>query len=187
MIIIKTVKNFLQIFLAPSDHPKCRCDELQKTVDTLTEQLEKFTAPPPSPDLEKYKVRRKEIADSDEPIEGVFYIIDDIIVPDYYSECLFSEADTYTISHSQNPRRRKMYCPDFYFDYICKVYRSVAHPFDYNFLPRGRVRKIRAVKDSPPAIYVDRCYLRNLNITRQLIELYRLPKDIEIITTSQYS
>ena len=78
----------------------------QKESDILS--VEKaIKAHPPS----AYKSRKNGIEESNEPIERVFFIIDDRLVPDYYSECLFYEVDfnPFSVINKQNSYRRFMY------------------------------------------------------------------------------
>jgi len=56
--------------------------------------------------LTVYENRRKEIEESGEPIEGIFYLYGGQIIPDYYSECLFSDRN--------NIRRTLMYHSNFF-------------------------------------------------------------------------
>ena len=136
-----------------------------------------------SPSLEAYETRRKEIADSTEPIEGIFYIIDGKLVPDYYSECLFSEVATNPLSeiNIQNPRKCAMYSWIFFDHYVKHVYDGVACRFD--MLPHGRVRKMTS---EMAAISIDFCYFNNEDILQQIKELYRLPKTIRVISYHDY-
>ena len=123
---------------------------------------------------EDYTSRRKEIADSDEPIEGIFYIIDNKIVPDYVSECLFSEAND-----RDNPRKRRMYHDQFYPNYIRTAYRDAATSHDHRSLPRGRIEK---VGDNMTSVFLDHCYFKDEIMIHQIITLYRLRGNISVIS-----
>lgn len=127
---------------------------------------------PERPPLTAYEVRRIEIAESTEPIEGIFYLLDGQIIPDYYSECLFSDKT--------NPLREAMYHTHFYPYYMMKKYDGLT--LGEKSLPRGRISGTA----TSPIIYIDRCYFENRAIIIELIDLYRLPEKIDLSSHSNY-
>lgn len=128
---------------------------------------------PELPPLTVYEARRKEIAESTEPIEGIFYIFDGRIIPDYYSECLMSDKD--------DPRREKMYHHYFHPNYMQRKFTDRYNPHE-KFMPRGRITG----NSSKPAIYIDRCYEQDEDTLRQLRELYRLPENTTVLPNANY-
>lgn len=120
------------------------------------------------PPVLAYETRRKEIAESIEPIDGIFYLYDDMIVPDYYSECLLSDL--------RNLRRNKMYHSHFYPEYMTRKFDGLS--YNEKSLPRGRVDHC--------IIMIDTCYSQNTEIIKQLKGLYRLPDNFSIASTMDY-
>ena len=153
--------------------------------DALNKELKGFNIvdTPQQQFLSAYEVRRQEINESNEPIEGIFYIYNDQIVPDYYSECLFSQVESNIFSkvNKQNPRKCAMYHTDFFKHYIRGVYEEVG--YNEKFLPRGRV--LKTSKDAANML-IDGCYFNDKNMIRQLVKLYRLSGDIIISTNMDY-
>ena len=139
----------------------------------------------PLQDIAEYKIRRQEIAQYDEPIEGIFYIISDEIIPDYYSECLFSEVDSSPIAEANrlHPRKRVMYCFHFYRNYIRHAYKDIAFSPNEKSLPRGRVEK--SFNESA-TIKIDKCYYSNESIIKQILKLYRLTGKVTVESTPFY-
>lgn len=70
------------------------------------------------------------ILESEEGIAGIFYIYNDMIVPDYSTESLLS------VSKLRNDRR--MYHTDFFEDYMRNKYHELRYEND-DSIPRGRV------------------------------------------------
>ena len=120
------------------------------------------------PPLTAYETRRQEIQDSSGQIEGIFYLYDGKIIPDYYSECLLSDKE--------NPCRDKMYHRKFYSNYMMMKYNEL--PYGEKSLPRGRIRL--------NLILIDACYAEDEAILEQLRELYRLLDKMTIMTPSDY-
>ncbi len=128
------------------------------------------------PDLSKYENRQSGLKESSEPIQGIFYIYKNRIVPDYYSECLASEAVMFNGYLPESDRRRNMYSYRFFADYMKYKYPELC-PLSFTSIPRGRV----SVACKPlEIIYIDKCYKNNQSIINEVIELYRL-KNISII------
>jgi len=132
-----------------------------------------------------YETRRIEIAQSNEQIEGVFYIVNGQVVPDYYSECLFSEVDSDSFSsrNQQNSYKCAMLHSVFYKNYIQSVYEDIAVSKDENSLPRGRVQKS---SDESASIIIDKCYYDDEDMIKRIIELYRLSGKVSIVNTPNY-
>jgi len=120
------------------------------------------------PPLHAYETRRKEIAESIEPIDGIFYLYNDMIVPDYYSECLHSDLS--------NLRRNKMYHLHFYPEYMSRKFDGLY--YNEKSLPRGRV--------CHSIIMIDTCYSQKTEIIKQLKGLYRLPDNFSVATSNDY-
>lgn len=120
------------------------------------------------PPLSAYENRRKEIAESDEPIEGIFYLYHNTVIPDHYSECL--------ISDKENPLRRKMYHSHFYADYMRNKFKEL--DYSEKSIPRGRIQF--------KMILIDKCYKENQEIIERLKELYRLPEKTTVLNNMQY-
>lgn len=120
-------------------------------------------------DLTVYEVRRQELEESTDSIEGIFYIFRDEIILDCVSECLRSDKD--------NIRRDKMYHDKFYSAYMRKKFEGL--PLNEKAIPRGRV--------TADMIYVDLCYSDDLDTLAKIKTLYRLPEKIRIIQGKSYS
>jgi|GEM_PF-3354022 len=129
------------------------------------------TAKPKVPDMSVYETRRPELQESDEMIEGIFYLIDGKIVPDYYSECLITDKD--------NLLRKQMYHRIFYANYICRKFSGLSGCGE-NFLPRGRILP------PIPFIALDKCFICDEDIITQLRELYHLPETVKVIDNKMY-
>jgi len=125
------------------------------------------------PPLTAFETRRTEIAESTEPIEGIFYIYDGQIIPDYYSECLIADKDS--------PHRKEMYHMNFYPNYMRRKFDGLS--YSEKSLPRGR--SFIPIKTAP-IIFIDKCYAHNKEIIKQIIELYRLPQGVSISDNSEY-
>ena len=128
------------------------------------------TAPPeePLPPLSAYEVRKQDIQDSGEQIEGIFYIYDGRIIPDYYSECL--------ISDTHSPYRKAMYHLKFFPNYMRRKYDGLG--YSEKSVSRGRIFR--------NVIYIDYCYADNTELLYTLRELYRLPPKMSVGTTEDY-
>jgi len=120
------------------------------------------------PPLSDYETRRKEITESTEPIDGIFYLYNGMVIPDYYSECLLSDLE--------NLRRDKMYHSHFYPEYMTRKFEGLY--CDEKSLPRGRAEH--------SIIMIDTCYSQNTEIIKQLKDLYRLRDDFSVITNVDY-
>ncbi|MCL2398632.1 MAG: hypothetical protein FWC91_02665 [Defluviitaleaceae bacterium] len=135
--------------------------------------------------LSIYETRRHEVENSDEPIEGIFYIHNGQLIPDYYSECLFSEIiniNPLARSNSKNPHLRAMRHECFYGNYINKVYAGEFAGSD--FLPRGRISKVDAELTH---IFIDKCYFKDEDMLKQLVKLYRLyGMKLTVCSTTMY-
>lgn len=127
---------------------------------------------PDLPPLTAYETRKKDVEESAGPIEGIFYLHDGRIIPDYYSECLFSDKD--------NPCRKEMYHFHFSPNYMRRKFADKYIP-DEKFIPRGRI----AGTAGAPFIFIDKCYEQDADILRQLRELYRLP-DVKVVSNPNY-
>lgn len=141
---------------------------------------------PQAQPLAAYESRRYDVEKSSEPIEGIFFIIGDKLVPDYYSECLFSAIDTDTFSkvNKQNLYKRSMFHDYFFLHYIRYVYVDFTETVDNaKLIPRGRVKK----QDSnQPGILIDMCRFNDEGLLADIIELYRLNGEISVINNSDY-
>jgi|GEM_PF-2353606 len=122
--------------------------------------------------LNVYESRRKEIEESGEPIEGIFYLYDGQIIPDYYSECLFSDRN--------NNRRTLMYHSNFFPNYIWKKYNGLT--YGVKSLPRGRIVETGAAT----TIYIDKCYFNDTDTISKLKQLYRLSGRIDVMSYTEY-
>ena len=161
----------------------------ESTFDNYQQVLEKFKKKqeylgnlPQAQLLSVYESRKNNIAESSEPIEGVFFIIDGKLVPDYYSECLFSEVDTVLFSarNKQNPYKRAMYHDYFLEHYISNVYKGILYA---KMIPRGRIQKL----DTEIAnILIDKCYFNDEALIQQIVKLYRLPRKILVSNNYDY-
>ena len=120
------------------------------------------------PPLSDYETRRKEIIESTEPIDGIFYLYNGMVIPDYYSECLHSDLS--------NLRRNKMYHLHFYPEYMSRKFDGLY--YNEKSLPRGRV--------CHSIIMIDTCYSQNTEIIKQLKGLYRLPDNFSVATSNDY-
>lgn len=164
--IIEWIKSFI------SDDLSCGSKRTMDYEHTyMDEMMAKFVKPEPPP-LAEYEVRRKAIEESGEPIEGIFYLYNGQIIPDYYSECLFSDK--------HNLRREAMYHFNFHPDYMLRKFEGLA--YGEKSLPRGRI----IVTGAGTIIYIDQCYFNDAGIISRLIELYRLNGKIEVMTHLEY-
>ncbi|MCL2774563.1 MAG: hypothetical protein FWD71_14635 [Oscillospiraceae bacterium] len=120
------------------------------------------------PPLLAYETRKKEIAESTEPIDGVFYFYDDKIIFDFYSECLRSDRE--------NPCRQHMYHVHFYQNYMQRKFDGLI--YGENSIPRGRVYY--------NILYIDYCYARNAEIIEQIKRTYRMTGEITVKTNNDY-
>ena len=138
---------------------------------------------PHAKSLYMYESRRSGIKESNEPIEGIFFIIGGLLVPDYYSECLFSEVDVNPFSeiNKRNPYKRAMYHDYFFRRYIAYAYKDIASGVD--LIPRGRVRKMI---NASPNILIDMCHFNNEGLMADIIKLYRISGDILVANNSEY-
>ena len=167
---------------APSNRVNATSSEQLESLKKVLETLEIQSSPQPQPPS-AYESRRSSIEESSEPIEGIFFIIDEKLVPDYYSECLFSEVDANPVSskNKQHPRKCMMYHEYFFDHYISGKYKGIGCPAKAT--PRGRVQKEPSDKKK---ILIDGCYFNDGNMIKQVIELYRLSGEISVTTSSEY-
>lgn len=135
--------------------------------------LNTIVVQPDLPPLTAYETRKKEIEESPEPIEGIFYIRDGRIIPDFYSECLFSDED--------NPLRAVMYHHEFYPNYMRRRFTDLVRS-DEKSIPRGRV----AGTLSDPVIYIDKCYKQDADMLNRVKKLYHLPNTV-VMPHNDYS
>lgn len=145
-------------------------DDTKEDVKVIPEPKEPLKNLPP---ISAFEIRRTEISNSTEPIEGIFYIYKDVLIPDYYSECVESDSLLFKNELNSNDRRMKMYHSDFYNNYMKIKYPELSN--DENSIPRGRVN-LKPVK----TLYIDKCYMDNKDILAKIIDLYRLPDSIII-------
>jgi hypothetical protein len=178
------VKGAFHSFSKWLDKPTGGVEE-DKSAEHIMQPLPVHESNTPKQPRASYETRRNEISDNNEQIEGVFYIINDRLVPDYYSECLFSEVDynPFSSRNKQNPRKRAMFHYLFYKHYIQDVYSDIALSKSEKSLPRGRVEKSHK---KSAMIKIDNCYYQNEKIIMQIIELYRLTGEVSIESTSNY-
>lgn len=117
-------------------------------------------------DLSKYEQRRQEINDSIEPIDGIFYIYNGAIIPDYYSEVL---------QKMQKPpgEIHDAYHHKFYNNYMIKKFACLSAA-DERSIPKGRVYFGIG--------YLDKCYIKNEGIKKKVVELYQLPLDTDFFS-----
>ena len=127
--------------------------------------------------LEKYENRSPEIKNSNEPIEGIFFIYNNQIIPDYYTECLESESVCMNCYRSPSDIRRQMYLITFYENYMANKFPELKRTWNEKALPRGRT----GVHFSTKVLYLDECYADNAEILNQIYKLYRLPCNTMII------
>lgn len=135
--------------------------------------LNEIMAKPDLPPIIEYETRKKEIEESTEPIEGIFYIHNGCVIPDYYSECLFSDEE--------NPVRAEMYHHRFYRNYMRRRFTELFSSNEKS-IPRGRI----AGTLSDPVIYIDKCYKQNMVILNRIKELYHLTSTV-VMTNNDYS
>ena len=165
--------------------PSISHDEMQRKLEALGEEVDqlgannKFEQQPSS----SYESRRLAVEKSTEQIEGIFYILDGKIIPDYYSECLFSkvEAGFFSDANKQNPRKRAMYHDYFFKHYVSGICGDIASHAKH--LPRGRVEK-RSEESSN--ILIDQCYFKDEEMLRNVIGFYRLSGRITVSTNYDY-
>lgn len=115
--------------------------------------------------LSDYEIRRKELADSTKPIEGIFYLYQGRIICDHYSE---------DVCPGRADRKKHQYHRCFHHNYMRRKYPELG--MDQESVPRGRVSLTGA-----NVLYIDSCYKKNKEIIDQLKAQYRLPADITII------
>jgi len=129
--------------------------------------------------LEKYENRSQEIQNSTEPIEGIFFIYGNKIIPDYYTECLESESVCMNCWRSYRDIRQQMYLETFYHNYMIYKYPELKYISigKEKHLPRGRT----SVYFTDKTLLLDKCYINNIEILDQIFKLYRLPSDTMII------
>ena len=170
MKTIDLIKKFIANATSGSNIRSIDDEPLEPDIHMDT-MIIKSMAPEQQP-LTAYEIRRKEIEESSEPVEGIFYLYNGQIIPDYYSECLFSDRD--------NIRREAMYHFRFYPDYMKKKFDALAN--DEKTLPRGRI----VATGSMTTLYIDKCYFNDTDTIRKLIELYRLPGRIDVMSNTEY-
>ena len=156
MIVLNKIKRFV---LGTLDSEKN---------NIIAEQFEEKEFAEPLTPLNVYETRKAEIENSSKQIEGIFYILDGRIIPDYYSECLKGDVD--------NPLRKEMYHLKFYPNYMRRKYTDLYGGADS--IPRGRVNYNN--------ILIDLCYINDTEIKETLIKLYRLPENAAVSTSSSY-
>lgn len=159
-VIKKADKRFTKLY--------CR---LRIKIEALNKEIEKKETIPQQ-SLTAYETRRNEIANSSEKIDGIFYIYNGQIIPDYFSECLLSDRDRNSI------HRKSMFHMLFYPNYMLNKFTGLS--IDSKSLPRGRA-------NYGNSLLIDKCYCDNEDIIQQLKELYRLPQDASIITCRDYT
>lgn len=136
------------------------CNNAHDKVDANSQQTQKL------PLLSVYEIRRKEVEESLEPVNGIFYIYNNEIIPDYNSECLVSKAD------SQN--KKHMYHSYFYLNYMKRKFTEL--PDGEKSLPRGRIENI----PGNTFVFIDKCYSKDEEVLLKLRELYRIPGKITV-------
>jgi len=124
-------------------------------------------------DLSRYENRRQELIESDQPIMGIFYILNDVIIPDYYTECFFSNAHT--------PLSKERYHSDFYAKYIRKKYPEFTG--GEKQIPRGRMEP----QGRNSLLYIDKCYAENMEIIEEIKRLYKVHGTCHIVTSESYT
>jgi hypothetical protein len=158
MKFLKSIKDFFTSFevegKASEEKPTLRHSLYQKELLPLSD----------------YESRRQDIQESLEPVDGIFYLYHDEIVPDYYSECLSSDK--------KNPLRKKMYHMHFYPNYMVRKFNTLCYCGETS-LPRGRVDETM--------IFIDKCFEKNETIINQLKKLYRLSGEPFILTFDEYT
>jgi|GEM_PF-2253725 len=165
--------------------PKKPSYNYQNGLEVLSEKVETFEENNPlrPQPLSTYESRRSSIEESDEPIEGIFFIIDGKLIHDYYSECLFSEIDIglFSAKNQQNPHKLAMYHDYFFENYIKNVYKGIASTAKK--IPRGRIQKLC---DEESNIFIDKCYFNDEALIQQIVNLYRLSGEISILNFADY-
>lgn len=154
-----------------SNEAEDKIADIEAWISTLDTESLSDTKPP----ISCYAQRREEVHYSSEPVQGIFYILDGQIVPDYYSECLFSE------SYNPSPRTRARYHKQFYYNYMMKTYSGLS--LDETSLPRGRIDNL----DGKAMLYIDICYSENSEILEQIEKLYRLPANTVKMKSKKYT
>lgn len=127
--------------------------------------------------LEKYENRNQYIQNSTEPIEGIFFIYQNNIIPDYYTECLESESVCMNCYRSHNDIRRQMYLLTFHQKYMTKKFPELKYYMNEKALPRGRT----SVHFQNKVLFLDECYVDDTEMIEEIFNLYRLPHDTMII------
>jgi len=120
------------------------------------------------PPLEAYEMRRTEIQANYGQIEGIFYIYNGNIIQDHYSECLRRDKD--------NPLRAQMYHLKFYPNYMERKFTGLST--NEKSIPRGRIALDR--------IFIDACYVNDLDMLNRVVKLYRLPENTEVVVSKEY-
>lgn len=155
MRVINWLTNFLGV---------CHNENVENVKSKILEQEAILELP----SLSEYETRKNEIAESTEQIEGIFYLYNNKIIPDFYSECLISDTD--------NPCRKQMYHLEFYPNYMRRKFSGLS--YSEKSIPRGRI--FNAI------IYIDKCYAQDIEIIKQIKELYRLSEKSLIVDNPQY-
>ena len=127
--------------------------------------------------LEKYETKCQDIQNSTEPIEGIFFIYKDKIVPDYFTECLKSDSVCMNCWRPYGDIRRQMYLQTFYHNYMINKFPELKYIWNEESLPRGRT----VVYFTSKVLFLDKCYINNFEMIDKILNLYRLPKDTMII------
>ncbi len=126
--------------------------------------------------LQRYETRRTSILESKESIEGIFFVYNNQIIPDYYSECLESDSVGFNCFRNDGSPQREMYLKRFFENYLVQKYPELKGRCTEASLPRGRT----SVLSTRKILKIDRCLLENESIMKEIKSLYRLPDDIDI-------
>ncbi|MDL2302500.1 hypothetical protein LJC58_09120 [Lachnospiraceae bacterium OttesenSCG-928-D06] len=120
--------------------------------------------------LTVYETRRPEIKEGEDSIEGIFYIYEGKLIPDFHSECLLCNS-------FNNPNKKDMYHMHFFPNYMCRKFTGLSR-FGEKSIPRGRVHFT--------LLRIDSCYAEDKQLLTQIKELYRLPDNFRISTDQEY-
>lgn len=121
------------------------------------------------PALVEYEVRRPEVEESSESIDGIFYLYGGAIIADHYSECCAADTD--------NLCRKNMNHDKFYINYMRKKFDGLR--MNDRSIPRGRV--------TGNMLYLDFCYIDDTETIAKIKKLYRLPDAVTLVKGKNYS
>jgi len=161
-VVFMRIKNFLKKYIIGNDIEYMNND-ISKSWDKEAHETILLSV---------YESRKKEIQESSRLVEGIFYIYNGQIIPDFYSECLVSDVD--------NPCRKDMYHMCFYPNYMKRKFRNLS--YSEKSIPRGRILG----RPTPPVVFIDKCYEKNMDIISQLKNLYRLPENVLVLSGLNY-